>query len=126
MTDQAKDLEMISQTVEDYFQGMYHSDTDRLAKAFHSDSFLTGYYQGNFSRFSVGDWLEMVKQTPPPADQGEAYDMKIVSTDITENVAVVKVRDLYMGLWFTDYLTLINVEDSWKIINKTFHHEPKS
>ena len=126
MTEQAKDLEKIRNTVDDYFLGMYHSDTDRLAKAFHTDSFLTGYFQGNYSRFSVGDWLGMVGQTPAPADQGEAYDMNIVSIDITENVAVVKVKDLYLGLWFTDYLTLLKIDEDWKIINKAFHHEPKA
>jgi hypothetical protein len=126
MTEQAKDLEGIRNTVDDYFLGMYHSDTDRLAKAFHSDTFLSGYFQGNFSRFSVTDWLEMVGKTEAPAEQGEAFDMNIVSIDMKENVAVVKVRDLYLGLWFTDYLTLIKMDDGWKIVNKSFHHEPKA
>ena len=125
MTKQTNDLEQIRNTVDDYFLGMYHSDTDRLAKAFYSDSFLTGYFQGNFSRISVGDWLGMVGKTQAPAEQGEVYDMNIVSVDITENVAVVKVKDLYLGLWFTDYLTLIKLDDGWKIINKSYHHEPK-
>ena len=126
MADQAVELEGIRTTVDDYFLGMYHSDTDRLARAFHPDSFLTGYYQGNFSRFSVGDWMGMVGKTPAPAEKGEAYDMNIVSMDITENVAVVKVKDFYLGLWFTDYLTLLKIDDAWKIVNKSFHHEPKA
>lgn len=126
MAEQAKDLEGIRNTVDDYFLGMYHSDTDRLAKAFHSDAFLTGYFQGNFSRFSLGDWLGMVEKTEAPAEQGEAFDMNIVSIDMKENVAMVKVRDLYLGLWFTDYLTLIKMDNGWKIVNKSFHHEPKA
>jgi len=125
MPENQSDLITITQTVENYFKGMYHSDTVRLKKAFHPSAFLKGYFQGNLADISLEDWLDMIQNTPPPAEKGEAYDMKIVSMDITENVACVKVADMYMGLRFTDYLSLLKIEGNWVIVNKIFHHEPK-
>lgn len=126
MPENQNDLEQITQTVDHYFKGMYHSDVDRLKKAFHASAFLKGYFQGNLAIFSIEDWLKVIQDTPPPADNGEAYDMKIVSVDITDNVACVKVADLYKDLRFTDYLSLMKIEENWVIVNKTFYHEPKS
>jgi len=126
MNTESSDWTRIEQTVEDYFQGMYHSDTDRLGRAFHPDAFLMGYFNGKQTRISLQDWLAMIAKTPAPATGGEVYDMKIVAADVTEDVAVVKVSDLYRGLRFTDYLTLMKLEQGWKIVHKAFHHEPKS
>jgi len=123
MSENTSDLELITQTVEHYFQGMYHSDTERLKKAFHPEAYLFGYFQGAFTHASANDWFEMVKQRPAPAKDGEPYDMRIVSIDLTGEVAVVKVADLYMDLRFTDYLTLLKVDGEWLIVNKVFHHE---
>ena len=46
--------------------------------------------------------------------------MKIVSIDVTGNVGVVKVADLYRGLRFTDHLSVANIEGTWRIVNKRF------
>jgi hypothetical protein len=61
--------------------------------------------------------------SPAPSKNDEAYYMKIVSVDITDNIAQVKVFDLYLGKYFTDYLSLIKVNDNWIIMNKMFHHQ---
>jgi len=126
MTENVSDLELITQTVQQYFDGMYHSDIEKLSKAFHPSAFLMGYYEGNLAHIPLESWLDMVKNTPAPAKTGEKYDMRIVSMDVTETVALVKVADLYLGLRFTDYLSLVKIEDNWVIVNKTFHHEPRS
>ncbi len=126
MTDNATDLQLIRQTVQLYFDGMYNSDVETLRKAFHPTAALMGYYDGTLTHIPLENWLEMVKDRPAPSKSGEEYDMKLVSMDVTENVAVVKVRDFYMGLWFTDYLSLLKIEGEWVIVYKTFHHEPRS
>jgi len=117
------DLDLITQTVEHYFKGMYHSDIERLKKAFHPDAFLFGHLKGNFMHVQAEAWFEMVKKRPAPAENGEKYDMRIVSIDITAEVASVKVADLYMGMRFTDYLTLLKIDDRWLIVNKAYHHD---
>lgn len=126
MGENKQDIEEIQNTVGLYFDGMYHSDAGLLKQAFHPAAFLMGYYEGNFAHIPLETWLEMIGNTPAPAKSGEVYDMHIVSIDITDTVAVVKVADLYLGLRFTDYLSLVKTGDGWVIVNKVFHHEPRA
>ncbi len=117
------DLQSITETVQHYFDGMYHRDVGLLRKAFHPQACLFGHLQGKFVHLPAEQWFAAVQSRPMPAESGEPYDMKIVSIDVTAEVAVVKVVDLYRGLRFTDYLTLLEVDGAWLIVNKAFHHE---
>ncbi len=120
------DTELINQTVEHYFKGMYHGDVERLKKAFHPQALVIGYFDGNLAFNSLDQFLGFIKAAPVPSEKGEDYDMQIVSMDITGAVGTVKVADLYQGRRFTDYLSMLKEGDNWVIINKAFHHEPKS
>jgi hypothetical protein len=125
MSKEKTDLELIQQTVQYYFDGLYYSDIEKLQVAFHPNSQVIGYFQGTLMFNSLVQFLEFVKTTPAPAESGENYDMRIVSIDMTGTEAVAKVDDLYLGFRFTDYLSLLKVDGTWVIINKTFYHEPK-
>jgi hypothetical protein len=125
MSKDKTDLELIQQTVQYYFDGLYHSDIEKLNKAFHPKAQVIGYFQGTLMIESLEQFLEFVKATPAPSMNGEDYDMRIVSVDMTGNEAVAKVEDLYSGFRFTDYLSLLRIDGTWFIIHKTFYHEPK-
>ena len=124
MSTNATNLELIQQTVQYYFDGLYHSNIEKLKIAFHPNAQVIGHFQGNLVFNSLEQFLEFVKSTPAPSESGEEYDMKIVSIDVTGDVSVAKVADLYLGLRFTDYLSLLKIDSGWVIVNKVFHHEP--
>jgi hypothetical protein len=124
MNTDATNLESIQQTVQYYFDGLYHSNIEKLKKAFHPNAQVIGYFQGNLVFNSLEQFLEFVKATPAPSKSSEEYDMKIVSIDVTGDVSVAKVADLYLGLRFTDYLSFLKIDGEWVIVNKMFHHEP--
>jgi protease I len=117
------EIHSIGETIEHYFYGMHTGDTARLRKAFHPDAYLFGYYHGEFSRISLEEWMAEVEAMDRPIDSGETFDMRIVAMDVTGPTATVKVALLYAGLRFTDYLTLMQFDNTWKIINKSYHHE---
>ena len=125
MSMDTTNLMLIQQTVQYYFDGLYHADIEKLKKAFHQNSQVIGYFQGNFLFETLEQFIEFVRATPAPSRSGEEYDMRIVSIDMTGNEAVAKVEDLYLGFRFTNYLSLLNVDGNWLIVNKTFYHEPK-
>lgn len=125
MTKKASDQELVGQTVQLYFDGLYYGDTAKLKKAFHPKAFVIGEYQGQSLYLTLSEFLEVVKKTPKPSESGEKYDMKIVSLELAGKVGAVKVADLYLGLRFTDYLSVANLAGEWLIVNKVFHHEPK-
>jgi protease I len=58
-----------------------------------------------------------------PVEDGEVFDMRIVATDVTGRTATVKVALLYATMRFTDYLTLMQIEGTWRIVNKSYHHD---
>ena len=124
MNTHADDIELIQQTVQHYFDGLYDSNLESLTQAFHPKAQIIGYFQKDLLFMSREQFLEFIKNTPPPSANGETYDMKIVSLEITGNEAFVKVADLYLGFRFTDYLSLMKIEGVWVIVNKTFYHEP--
>ena len=119
------ELELIQQTVQYYFDGLYQSDIAKLNRAFHQNSQVIGYFQGNLLFETLEQFIEFVRAIPAPSRSGQEYDMRIVSIDMTGIEAMVKVEDLYLGFRFTDYLSLLKIDGEWVIVNKTFYHEPK-
>ncbi|UVE17158.1 nuclear transport factor 2 family protein [Pseudomonas sp. LS44] len=123
MPTTTRELTAIGETIQLYFDGMHHGDTARLRQAFHPQAFLFGYFNGKFCHDSLDAWMKEVADTPKPIDNDEAYDMRIVSTDVSGQVAIVKVAVLYLGLRFTDYLTLSQLDGRWQIVNKAYVHD---
>ena len=120
------DLVAIEAVVEAYFEGLYLSDTKRLERAFHPSARIMGYDEGKLIDNPIDTFIAFVGRVTPPAEEGEAFDMEIVSVDIQGSAAAVKVADLYKGLRFTDYLSLLKIDGTWKIVSKTFSHLPRS
>jgi len=124
MTADANEITAITKTIDDYFQGMYRSDRTLIEKAFHADGIICGHFDGAYRRRTRDNFAEFVSTVPPPAKNGVPYDMAIVAIDVSGDAAVVKVRDLYLNRYFIDYLTLLKSGGAWRIINKTYFHEP--
>ena len=121
--DPSNDADAVEAAIQDYFLGMYHRDLSRLRRAFHPKAHLFGHLEGDFVEFSLDQWLAKVGSRPIPSETGEAFDMEILSMEISGKVATAKVRDLYRGLRFTDYLHLVKTDAGWTIVNKTFRHD---
>lgn len=113
----------IEAVVEEYFRGMYEGDVERLKRIFHPESWLYGERKGKKSAFPVSGFFEYVDHVPVPGDVGEAYEMSIKSIDRAGPIAVVRVEDLYQGAHYTDFLTLMETDDGWRIVNKAYHSE---
>ncbi|MFH1138666.1 MAG: nuclear transport factor 2 family protein [Pseudomonadota bacterium] len=119
-----EDLTQITAAVDHYFQGLYHHDLARLKKAFHPQAQVIGRFKGRLFFSSLDGFLQLLEKTPAPVATGEKFDMSLEAVDLAGDAAVAKVRDLYQGLRFTDYLSLVKTKDEWVIVNKTYHHEP--
>jgi len=118
------EVALVTACVTDYFEGMYYRDLAKLKRAFHESARLYGYRDGSFTMLPLVDWLSRVSSRAIPAESGELFEMSIESIDLTGDAGIVKVRDLYMGLRFTDYLSIIKFDNHWKIVSKVFYHEP--
>ena len=60
MSQETADLELIKQTVQYYFDGLYQSDVEKLKKAFHPNSQVIGHFQGTLLFNTLDQFLDFV------------------------------------------------------------------
>jgi len=120
----AGDIEAIEKVVWTYLDGLYEGYTGKLAKAFHEVSHLYGMREGSVDDMPRAAWFDMVNSGPSPKGKGLKRSDRIVSVDLSgPETAVVKVECSIHPRYFTDYLTLLKLNDRWKVVSKTYRTE---
>ena len=115
-------IQEISNLLGDYFDGLYDGDIQKFYNVFHPESHL--YFSDGEA---VTDWpraeyFEMISNRPSPSSQGLIRHDKIISINVSgPATAFATVQCAIPPRYFTDYLTLLKVNEGWKIISKTFH-----
>lgn len=104
----------------DYLDGMMYADEVKLRRAFHPKCLVVGHFRGRLEYDPLDTFIDACKKegSIPP---GTPYFAEIVSIDITGDTAVVKLIDDYLGIRFTDYLTMVKTEGRWIIVSKAFY-----
>jgi len=123
MSQAETDNQKIEQTLQDYFDGMHYGRSELILKSFHEDGGMRGDMSDTGVRedMSRQEFVDYIDSHPTPSETGEAYDMGVHSIEITGQVAMAKVYNLYMGIMFTNYLLLVNEDDHWSILHKVWH-----
>jgi hypothetical protein len=118
------DETQIKDTIQTYFDCMYESSPEKVHSAFHPNAKITGYLEGELHQMSVDEFAGFVEsQQPTPKDKGESERLDIISLNIAGNTAVARVSDDYLGLNFSDTLSLLKTDGRWSIYNKLFYVE---
>jgi len=119
----------VVETLAVYFDGLHHSDTDRLARVFHPRaSYVTATEaEANGEEpllLTMGEYFPIVERRPSPASRGEARRDRVISVEFAGPVtAFARVECAIAPKRFTDFLTLIKVGGRWQIIAKVFHFD---
>ena len=114
----------IVSVLNEYFDGLYHSDTKRLARVFHAQAQYVCATDGDLLYRTMGEYLPIVDARPSPASTNEPRRDEIVSIEFAGPVtATARLRCAIGNKYFTDCLTLIWLDGEWKIISKVFHYE---
>jgi len=116
-----KNKEKVLKVVEDYISSAYESDGATTRKIFDDDAKVTGHINNKLIRQTKEDWATFVeKNIPSPKEQGKSKAYEILMVDAGEETAVVKVKSEYIDIIFTDTLSLLKIDNKWKIYNKIF------
>lgn len=108
----------------DYFDGLRHSDTQRLRRVFHPQAIYATASHGKPLVLRMDEYLPIVDARPSPASKGEVGTDEIVSIEFVGPVtALAKLRCSIEPRHFVDLLTLIHVEGRWTIVAKVFDWE---
>ena len=118
------DKTKIEACIQLYFDSLYESDSEKVRSSFHDAAMVSGYLPDGLHEMNLSEFAEFVSsQQPSPKENNDEVLLEIVSCEINGSTASAKVRDGYLGMVFLDTLSLLKVDDEWKIYNKLFHVE---
>jgi hypothetical protein len=114
----------ITAALADYFDGLHHSDTARLARIFHPDARYVCATEEPLLQLAMPEYFAIVIKRPSPASRGEARHDRIVSVRFAGPATAFVHAECAIGeKFFTDFLTLVRVGGRWQIIAKVFHFD---
>ena len=118
-----KEKELVRIPLENYLKGHETGNPEFMRKAFHKEGKLIFIRDGKYTTRTFEEYINGMSGKPA-ADEAKRKRW-IESVDIAGNAAVGKIILDYPSGRFTDYMTLLKIDGEWKIVNKSFHLEPK-
>jgi hypothetical protein len=107
-----------------YFDAAYEMDAEKFASIFHPSSSVTKVDDdGNVSVTPIAAWLTLVRNMKAPKQQGAARHDQILSVDVVRDMALVKLNLQVPPRRFTDMLSCLKVNGTWKIAQKVMTTE---
>lgn len=105
-----------------YLDGLLHGDVATLESAFHPETRFQGSVGSAFVGMTFSDWAESRrdKVMRPVEDYRHSIEDVLISGD----AAAVRVDIDWPGTYFVDYLSLLRIDDEWKIVNKIWTQHP--
>jgi Putative lumazine-binding len=116
MNTDVRALRSLAQT---YFDAAYEMDAEKFASIFHPSSSVTKVDDdGNVGVTPIATWLTGVRDMKAPKEQGFERDDQILSIDVERELAFLKVKLQIPPRYFTDVLSCLKVNGTWKIVQK--------
>jgi hypothetical protein len=109
--------------LENYLKGHATGDGDFMKKAFHTEGNMIFVRDGKYMTRSFAEYIAGMSGKPA-ADEAQRKRW-IEKVEVAGNAGVGTIILDYPQGKFVDYMTLLKIGDEWKIVNKSFHFEPK-
>jgi hypothetical protein len=116
----------VSALLVDYFDGLYYSDTARLARVFHPAAQYICATGGQLQRLDMPSYFAIVDKREAPASRNEARIDRILAIDFVGTTAASARVECAIGeRRFDDLLSLIHLDGRWQIIAKVFDYRAR-
>jgi hypothetical protein len=113
-----QEYDAIHSVIQHYIDGAISGKGELMRPAFHKDATIFGYAGADFFAGPIQSLYDWNDANGPATE----LQSRIVSIYLTETIASVRVEsDNWTGHRFTDFFTLLKVDNEWKIMNKVFH-----
>ncbi|VVM36491.1 hypothetical protein PS862_02804 [Pseudomonas fluorescens] len=106
-------------TANQYVEGLRVGSAEGVAQAFHKDAVMYGFTNGELLGGPIQNLFDFVRKNGNAPEITTRLDVLA----ITPTTAVVRVdmeKDA-IGADYNDYLTLIKIDGTWKVIAKVYH-----
>lgn len=111
-------IQDIKSPLEQYLMAHKTGDVEYLQKAFHAESKVMSAQAGRFSSLTLDKFISTF--TKGHNMDGKNAKHWVERIDATGNVAIGKVIHNYPSFTTTSYLSLLNIDGHWKIVNMAF------
>lgn len=113
------DVSALRALAQTYFDAAYEMDAEKFASILHPSSSVTKIGEdGGVSVTPIATWLAAVRNAKAPKQQGFDRDDHILSIDVENELALMKVKLRVPPRVFTDMLSCLKVHGTWKIVQK--------
>lgn len=113
------DIRALLSLAQTYFDAAYEMDADKFAAIFHRSSSVTKVGDdGDVSVTPIETWLAAVRTMQAPQQQGLQRHDQILSIDVVGELALLKLKLQIPPRYFTDMLSCLKVNGTWKIGQK--------
>lgn len=117
-------FDAVVDVLKNYFDGLYHGDTNILRNVFHPAALYACATDGALLTLNMTEYFPTVDKRVSPASRGDLRTDHILSIEFAGPVtALARVECSIAPKHFTDLLTLVYVNQRWQIISKVFHYE---
>ena len=114
----------ITQLLEQYFDGLYFGDLERLQNVFHPEAHYITAVSGTLEQLNMERYFQRVANRPSPASLKQKRHDKVLSIELVGTVtALAKVQCVIAPKHFTDVLNLVCIDGKWQVISKVFHYQ---
>jgi hypothetical protein len=109
-----------------YFDAAYEMDADKFASIFHPSCSVTRIGDdGNVVTTPVEMWLAAVRNMEAPKQLGLERHDEILSIDVVRELALLRLKLQIPPRYFTDMLSCLKVNETWKIVQKVMTVETR-
>jgi hypothetical protein len=115
------DIAAVTEIVRTYYDGMMAGDAVRLGRAFHPRACIVGNEGGAFTWSTLG---EFVAECKAAAAHAGPHDWRIEGLSFAGDTALVRLGGQFAGVWYTDDLSMVRIDNAWRIVHKTFYAHP--
>ena len=116
-----QDEALIRSTIGNYFEGWMTGDTTKIGSAMHATCQLKNIKDGGVMIFDRATYLGFFKPRPRRENSGG----KIISINITGNIAAAKCEIDTPKRLYTDYFNMMKLGERWYIVDKIAASVPK-
>jgi Putative lumazine-binding len=115
------DIEAVAETVRTYYDGMVAGDEAMLSRAFHPRACIVGNENGGLSWTTLDEFIADCRNA---VAQAGPHEWRIDGLAFEGDTALVRLGGQYAGVWYSDDLSLLRIDDAWRIVHKTFYPHP--
>lgn len=109
----------IRQVLENYyFKGIYEGDINILRPIYHPGTLLFGDVKGQPYAKTLDVYLDGVKNRQSVKDSGKPFKGTIISIDVINSIAVVKLHVKMYDFNYDEFLSFHKIDNHWLIVNK--------